>query len=131
MSAPCDGPGGHWTADERTGPLTDREVVSAIHDHLADGHDEVVRLTSTLNGRLERQRVHELLDRYMPMAPARVADIGGGPGVHANWLIDQGYEVELLDPVRRHVDQARALGLSAVVGDARRLPWGKGTWTRC
>ncbi|HEY0582027.1 MAG TPA: class I SAM-dependent methyltransferase [Chloroflexota bacterium] len=74
--------------------------------------------------RLERQRVHELLDRYMPMAPARVADIGGGPGVHANWLIDQGYEVELLDPVRRHVDQARALGLSAVVGDARRLPWG-------
>jgi hypothetical protein len=43
--------------------------------------------------------------------------------VHATWLKDRGYDVELLDPVERHVDQAAAAGISAVQGDARRLPW--------
>jgi SAM-dependent methyltransferase len=31
--------------------------------------------------------------------------------------------VELIDPIERHVDQASAAGISAVQGDARRLPW--------
>ena len=36
---------------------------------------------------------------------------------------ERGYSVELLDPVQRHVEQAAAAGISAVQGDARRLPW--------
>ncbi|WP_425565115.1 class I SAM-dependent methyltransferase [Nonomuraea bangladeshensis] len=55
--------------------------------------------------------------------PARVLDAGGGTGVHAEWLSADGYAVELLDPVPRHVQRAaRLAGVSARLGDARPLP---------
>ncbi|MEZ7129532.1 class I SAM-dependent methyltransferase [Nonomuraea sp. AD125B] len=55
--------------------------------------------------------------------PARVLDVGGGIGVHAEWLSADGYAVELLDPVPRHVQRAaRLAGVSAPLGDARPLP---------
>jgi ubiquinone/menaquinone biosynthesis C-methylase UbiE len=94
-----------------------------IETHYTDRHDEASRLRSTLKGRLELARVQDLLTRYLPEPPAEVADIGGGPGIHASWLKERGYSVELLDPVQHHVDQATAAGISAVQGDARRLPW--------
>lgn len=99
------------------------KVPAAILDHYTTRHDEGRRLASTLKGQLEQLRVHELLTRYLPPPAAEIADVGGGPGVHASWLADRGYEVELLDPVEHHVAQAREAGLSAIVGDARRLPW--------
>jgi ubiquinone/menaquinone biosynthesis C-methylase UbiE len=102
---------------------THPDVVREIHDHYTERHNEADRLSSTLKGQLEMQRVQELLTSYLSDAPAQVADVGGGPGVHAAWLAQWGYDVELLDPVQRHVDQARDAGLTAVVGDARRLPW--------
>jgi SAM-dependent methyltransferase len=76
-------------------------------------------------GRLEFVRTHELLARFLPHAPARVLDIGGGAGIHALPLMARGYEVTLLDPVPLHVDQARAAGVRrALLGDARDLPFG-------
>lgn len=76
-------------------------------------------------GRLEFMRTQELLERFLPPAPAVVLDVGGGPGAYAAWLAGRGYEVRLLDPVGLHVDQARALDgvASADVGDARALPF--------
>src|SRR5882757_6206065 len=94
-----------------------------IETHYTDRHDEASRLRSTLKGRLELARVQDLLTRYLPEPPADVADIGGGPGIHASWLKERGYSVELLDPVQHHVEQAAAAGINAVQGDARRLPW--------
>jgi hypothetical protein len=44
---------------------------------------EADRLFRSAAGRAERLRTLELLDRHLPTAPARVPDIGGGPGVHA------------------------------------------------
>jgi ubiquinone/menaquinone biosynthesis C-methylase UbiE len=85
--------------------------------------DESVRLASSVKGQLERVRVRDLLTRYLPPAPARVADIGGGTGAHAQWLRTAGYRVELVDPIRRHVETARAAGIKARLGDARDLPW--------
>ena len=78
--------------------------------------------------RLEAARTRELLERFLPPAPARVLDVGGGPGGYAVWLAERGYEVHLVDPVRLHVEQAiaaardagRALA-GANVGDARAL----------
>jgi SAM-dependent methyltransferase len=73
---------------------------------------------------LERDRTRRLLERFLPAAPARIADVGGGPGGHARWLAERGYEVFLLDAVPLHVDQAVAAGVTqAVAGDARDLPW--------
>ncbi|QNE19599.1 methyltransferase domain-containing protein [Kribbella qitaiheensis] len=94
-----------------------------LETHYTTRHDEASRLGSTLKGQLELARVRDLLERYLPEPPATVGDIGGGPGVHASWLKEKGYDVELLDPVQRHVEQAAAAGIDAIQGDARRLPW--------
>lgn len=99
------------------------DVVHEIHEHYTERHTEADRLVTTLKGRLELQRLKDLLGEYLPAAPAQIADVGGGPGTHAAWLAELGHEVELLDPVERHVAQARAAGINAIVGDARRLPW--------
>jgi SAM-dependent methyltransferase len=74
--------------------------------------------------RIEFARTKELLGRFLPPPPARVLDVGGGPGAYAAWLADTGYEVRLVDPVQLHVDQAAedARGRFAVaLGDARDL----------
>ncbi|MFI8533335.1 class I SAM-dependent methyltransferase [Streptomyces aquilus] len=74
-------------------------------------------------GRLEFWRTQDVLRRLLPMAPARVLDVGGGSGVHAEWLAADGFEVDLVDPVPLHVEQAsRLAGVTALVGDARDLP---------
>ncbi|MFJ6934559.1 class I SAM-dependent methyltransferase [Streptomyces globosus] len=84
-------------------------------------YDEAARLHTTATGRLELERTQELLRQYLPPPPARVLDVGGGPGTHARWLVEDGYEVVLLDPVPKHVEQARAYvpGCTAEIGDAR------------
>jgi len=75
-------------------------------------------------GRLERVRTQVLLERYLPLAPAEVVDVGGGPGVYAAWLAGLRYRVRLIDPVELHVTQARAAGVArAEMGDARALPF--------
>ncbi|GAB3151773.1 class I SAM-dependent methyltransferase [Microbispora hainanensis] len=72
---------------------------------------------------MELWRTQDVLRRALPSPPARVLDVGGGTGVHAEWLVADGYEVELLDPVPLHVERARALpGVTARLGDARDLP---------
>jgi SAM-dependent methyltransferase len=73
---------------------------------------------------LERDRTQRLLERFLPPAPARIADVGGGPGHYAAWLIERGYDVVLLDPMPLHLEQAVAVGVpDPVLGDARDLPW--------
>src|SRR4051812_17430495 len=89
-----------------------------------DRGEEPERLTRGPEGRLEFLRTQALLGGLLPTPPAAVADIGGGAGIHAGPLAERGYEVHLLDPMQRHVEQAAGLGLaSALVGDARELPY--------
>src|ERR671912_764930 len=78
-------------------------------------------------GLLEQERTRELLRRYLPPEPARVADIGAGPGAYSLWLAERGYEVVARDLVPLHVEQLRTaatergLVVDAQPGDARRL----------
>ena len=84
---------------------------------------------------LEQARTRELILRHLPAAPARIIDAGGGAGAYACWLAARGYQVQLIDPVPKHVEQARAASsqqpdhplASAEVGDARHLPQGDAT----
>lgn len=79
---------------------------------------------------LEHTRTQELILRHLPPAPATIVDAGGGAGIYACWLAARGYQVHLLDPVPKHVEQARAASVrqpehplaSAEIGDARYLP---------
>ena len=91
--------------------------------------DEASRLSSGWF-QLEQARTRELILRHLPPAPATIIDAGGGAGVYACWLASRGYQVHLIDPVAKHVEQARAALAqqpgqplaSAEAGDARHLP---------
>jgi SAM-dependent methyltransferase len=99
------------------------------------GHYESSREEDRLVGgvnELELLRTQEILRRHLPPAPARVLDVGGATGVHAAWLLEDGYDVHLVDLAPRHVAEALARlggrGLTAEVGDARALPASDGSW---
>ncbi|HEX3792129.1 MAG TPA: methyltransferase domain-containing protein [Pseudonocardiaceae bacterium] len=90
--------------------------------HYGSGPAENTRLSRTPHGRLEFLRTQELL-RQVLATPTRVLDVGGGTGVHAEWLARDGHSVHLIDVVPAHVDAAATLpGVTAEVGDARQLP---------
>jgi SAM-dependent methyltransferase len=79
--------------------------------------------------RLELTRTLELLDRFLPSAPARLIDVGGGPGAYAAVWARRGYDVHLYDLLDLHVQQARQSSdaqpehlFTAQVGDARSIP---------
>jgi ubiquinone/menaquinone biosynthesis C-methylase UbiE len=79
---------------------------------------------------LESVRTRELIQRHTPPPPATVLDIGGAAGAYALWLAESGYEVHLIDPVPRLVDEAarrskaaRRPLASCRVGDARAVEW--------
>jgi len=86
------------------------------------------------SSRIEFARTKELLERHLPEVPARVLDVGGGPGAYAIWLAGRGYEVTLVDPVPMHVSEAAARAarsahpFTAGLGDARDLEQGDGTF---
>lgn len=103
-----------------------------IAQHYESGMDEDARLRSGI-GRLELERVREIVRRSLPAAPARVLDVGGATGVHAEWLLADGHEVHLVDLLDSHVARAREqlggeAGFSAQVADARALPVADGAY---
>jgi Methylase involved in ubiquinone/menaquinone biosynthesis len=101
-----------------------RPEILAYYDR---GHERDRLLSG--RGVLEFVRTQEILRRVLPAAPARIADIGGGAGIHASWLARDGNRVTIVEPVGLHVRQAIAASadqpdapFDAVVGDARDLP---------
>jgi ubiquinone/menaquinone biosynthesis C-methylase UbiE len=90
-------------------------------------YDEDSRLWRPGLGDLVRLRTWDILDRFLP-AGRQVLDVGGGPGTHAAYLAERGDDVTLIDPVPRHLAQARARALvgsapfAVCLGDATRLP---------
>jgi 2-polyprenyl-3-methyl-5-hydroxy-6-metoxy-1,4-benzoquinol methylase len=103
----------------------DESIPDEIRTYYEDDFDESQRIVKGLH-ELELVRTREIVERHLPPGPLRVLDVGGGPGVHAMWLAELGHQVELVDPMPRHVAAARALAdsglpITADTGDARRL----------
>lgn len=99
-----------------------------VESHYAGGYEQV-RLTER-EAPLELVRTQHILQHRLAPPPGRILDIGGGPGVYAAWLARNGYEVDLLDALSLHVQQARETSsrqpdhpFQAAVGDARSLPY--------
>src|SRR5215472_2594243 len=77
----------------------------------------------------EKIRTLDLLDRFLPPAPALILDVGGAAGAYAFPLAERGYLVDLIDPVPLHLEQARQRAeaharapRSFQAGDARAIP---------
>jgi len=109
-------------------PVVDPEIV----DHYEHDIDESQRISDGF-GSLELVRTREIIERHLPPGRLRVLDVGGAAGIHARWLAAAGHDVELVDPMPRHVEAARALsaeGISVIaeLGDARALTHADGTF---
>jgi len=82
-------------------------------------------------GALELARTQEIMLRHLPAPPAKVLDVGGAAGVYSEWLGRRGYTAHLVDPVPRHLEEARRAGrhiASVAMGDARTLAWPNGAF---
>ncbi|MDX3849618.1 class I SAM-dependent methyltransferase [Streptomyces sp. AK02-01A] len=101
--------------------MTPQRVAPEVVAFYSTAIEEADRLTGSADGVLEMIRTRELLRRFLPAAPARVLDVGGGPGTHARWLVEDGYTVHLVDPVEKHIEQARTAGCTVELGDAGAL----------
>jgi SAM-dependent methyltransferase len=101
------------------------EPPSEVRVHYETEIAEADRLTRGA-GRLELLRTQEILRRHLPRGRLRILDVGGGPGVHAEWLAGDGHVVHVVDPMPNHVVAARRLAkpgrrITAEIGDARDL----------
>ncbi len=112
-----------------TGPgiVSDVDEVEAIRAHYQSGHEED-RIVEGL-GQLELLRTQEVLRRHLPAPPARILDVGGGTGVHADWLAADGYQVHVVDLTPRHIELVQHTlgrrGVTGEIGDARQLSQGE------
>ena len=102
---------------DKLSPRLPPEILS----HYGEGVEQPRLLAGT--SRLEFTRTQLIVQRFLPRPPARILDVGGGPGAYAYWLTHQGYTVHLVDAVPLHVEQARAAtnGYTVELGDARSL----------
>jgi len=97
-----------------------------IESHYQTGYERL-RLFPDGTPSLEFVRSMELLERLLPALPARLLDVGGGPGAYAAPLATRGYTVHLIDPLPLHVEQAclaadsGPAAFTAALGDARKL----------
>jgi SAM-dependent methyltransferase len=97
------------------------DVPPEIIEHYTDEVDEGERIAAGF-GQLELVRVQEVVRRHLLPGSLRILDVGGGTGIHAEWLAADGHVVHVVDPVPRHVEQAALLeGVTSELGDARRL----------
>jgi len=107
--------------------LEDQNGISGILNYY-ETTDESARL-QRLESELELLRTRDILARNLPLAPADVIDVGGGPAVHSYWLSSMGYHTHLVDLVPKHIEQAKQAAIhypdvslsSMTVGDARQL----------
>ena len=110
-----------------------RSIEEEIIAYYTHAYDETRRLQNDI-GPLERARTQELMQRYLPPAPAVVLDIGGATGIYSFWLAGLGYDVHLVDIVPSHIEQATRISqqadsprlASVRVGDARELTFDDG-----
>lgn len=58
---------------------------------------------------IEFEITKRILSGNLPQPPARIIDIGGGPGRYSIWLAGQGYDVSLFDLAQANIDYAQKM----------------------
>lgn len=103
-----------------------------LPEEIAEYYREVAEEARLTTGpsQLEFARTKEIVLRYLPSPPATILDVGAAAGAYSLWLAESGYQVHLVDPVPRLVEEARRRSAasssricSCQVPDARDLPF--------
>lgn len=115
-----------WGVTERTSGADLPEMDPGLASLYARGV-ESTRLTRVP---LELERNKAILAERLPSS-GRIIDAGGGTGVYSAWLAERGYQVDLVEPIPLHVEQARQVAsqgaaFKAHLGDARKLEFPDG-----
>jgi ubiquinone/menaquinone biosynthesis C-methylase UbiE len=85
------------TAEEQPEDPRERGLRRVKRFYSISAEREWDRLDQPVDGRLEFAVHRAWIGRFLPAAPARVLDIGGGPGRYSIWLAGLGYDVTLAD----------------------------------
>jgi len=85
------------TAEEQSEDPRERGIRRVKRFYSISAEREWGRLEQPHDGRLEFAVHKAWIGRFLPPPPARILDIGGGPGRYSIWLADQGYQVTLAD----------------------------------
>ena len=94
------------------------------HKHIEDVvgyyHNRAAEFTDKFLGFSIEQALGDL-QRYLPVAPSEILDVGAGPGRDAIWLARQGHKVTAVEPAEglRLSGQQKSAGLNVVWVDDR------------
>lgn len=107
--------------------MASSSLISSDIDQFYTKTSEENRLSLGL-GPLEYERNTELISRYLSAGKNdTVIDVGGGPGIYSEWLAKMGHTVYLVDPVAKHIKQAKLRAsklkkpFQCLPGESRRL----------
>jgi ubiquinone/menaquinone biosynthesis C-methylase UbiE len=79
------------------GFVADQSIERVRDYYEARGESEWHRLALPFDGAIEREVHRRTFERWLPAPPARVLDLGGGPGRWTIWLAERGHRVVLAD----------------------------------
>ena len=92
-------------------------IVERFYDANAEREWERLAFEHEPHRWLEFQVGVQILDKYLPPAPARLLDVGSGPGRYAIALAEKGYRVTLFDLSGESLALARRNAAEAGVSD--------------
>lgn len=98
-----------FTSDEANQQASSPERAETEMEAVRDFYDRIVayewsRLDHYV---LEFAVTRHYLQKYLPPPPARIVDIGAGPGRYAALLAQQGYDLTVLDLSQRSIEWAK------------------------
>ncbi len=86
--------------------MTKKRLINKEIEDFYNQVSEEDRLSTGL-GTLEFTRNKELIEKFLPPAKAVVIDVGGGTGKYAEWLSKKGHDVSLVEPISKHIKEAK------------------------
>jgi len=104
------------TAEEQPEDPRERGLRRVKRFYSISAEREWARLEQPVDGRLEFAVHKAWICRFLPPAPLRILDIGGGPGRYSIWLAQQGHQVTLADLSPELLSLAKEKAAEAGVG---------------
>lgn len=82
--------------------MKNKQLISRELEAFYNRASEETRLEKGM-GVFEFERIKSLIEKYAPVAPSKIIDVGGGTGKYSEWLAKKEHEVHLVEPVAKHL----------------------------